>query len=424
MLLVLSGVFLLNKAEEEENYRKPYVLTFLTLSNIALVVYTAELYETGLIFLVISLILLLILRKKHQWLSLILPNLYLVRPELALLSVTLLFYLMAVERNKADVLRFFLLGSIPVIVYQSYMYLETGELVPTSVVGRKLIADEIKLPYSDKVKGNIVSLFNFYGLYILAGLTAYVIYLLDNKNKFRLEYSVLLLPLLSLYLAFPPKQGYLIRYLLPSAPVFILIINSLTEQYLKKLKHWHVLLMTVLVLCFQKYKEDQNGKLNEDLLLMKDLGEKINGKIDKKDKILLYEIQGQYNIDAYCVSADGIVGNEMHDALMRKIKFSDNIRRENIRYIATINNYHTSTLFRKTFLEELYFFDMRSKVRDSIIIDKILVTKILTNPNFEDPMYYNWKIIEGERQRVYGAFWKDLQGEPFEWNSVFELKFL
>ena len=166
-------------------------------------------------------------------------------------------------------------------------------------------------------------------------------------------------------------------------------------------------------------------KRNYDQLLLKDLSVKFNPIIKNDEKILIYEIQGQYYINGQCISMDGIVGDyNITKTLIGDRDFETYILNENIKYIVTHEAMNYRKIFNDTLIEDLYVHDLESVVGSKLFKDKIIFTKILTNKFFIEPELtislqhsnYNYK----PKFQVYGPS-EQWHGNTLFWYSVYKI---
>jgi hypothetical protein len=443
-LLVVSGVVFINRAING-NTLALALLSGLTLLNATLLTAAFQLYESSLAFFAMTLLYYCIKQQKYTsavWIS---GLLYLIRPELALITIVADIYIFRKATDKKRLLFIALLSFLPAIVYHVYMFAFTGQYLPSSVYARMITASEKHVSWSAKLALSLRSMANPLGLIYLIGFFSVIILAVQKKLR---EYPVellLTLPLSLLYLAFPPGD-YMARYLLPVTPTLSVLVlaalHPLLNRWLRKsdsyrpvtvginppqYKHALIALGVLCVAVHAVYAVMvyMHPRYDYETLLMKDMAQSLNTITDRSDKILIYEIQGQYYLNAFCYSLDGIVGNQLLDVLTRKESFAHFIRREKVGYIVTMNSFNYRSLYDNTLLEQLYEHDLQSKLRDSVQIDGVVFQKILTNPVFSDSTYYDLKPIAdlntGTTTRVYGD-WNPLwKGHPPMWNSVYKI---
>lgn len=183
----------------------------------------------------------------------------------------------------------------------------------------------------------------------------------------------------------------------------------------------YVLSLAILMSCTAYYYPYMlSPRYDYDTLLLRDLAARLNPITGPDDRLLLYEIQGQYHLTAHCISLDGIVGGETLAALQGREQWPDCIRRAGVRYVCTMNAFTYRQAFKDTLLEVLYWHDLVSPVGSTVEIEGIRFKKLLTNPDFADPGRYEVAEYRGDRIRVYGAGKPGWAGETVTWNSVYE----
>lgn len=443
-LLVVSGVVFINRAING-NTLALALLSGLTLLNATLLIAAFQLYESSLAFFAMALLYYFIKREKYPSAIFLSGLLYLIRPELALLTIIADIYILRKSTDPKRLLVFALLSFLPAIVYHLYMFAYTGQYLPSSVYARMITASEKHVSWPVKLGLSLKSIANPLGLIYFIGFVSVVSLIVRKKlREYRVE-MLLVLPLALLYLAFPPGD-YMARYLLPVTPALSVLvlaaIHPLLNKWLRKNDsyrpiavginppQYRYVLIGLGVLCATVHTVYAvmlylHPRYDYDTLFMKDMAQSLNTITDKNDKVLIYEIQGQYYLNAFCYSLDGIVGNQLLDVLTRKESFAHFIQRNNVGYIVTMNSFNYRSLYDETLLEKLYEHDLSSKLRDSVEIDGVVFQKILTNPVFSDSTYYELKPIPnlntGTSTRVYGA-WNSLwKGHPPMWNSVYKI---
>lgn len=443
-LLVVSGVVFINRAVNG-NTLALVLLSGLTLLNVPLLTAAFQLYESSLAFFAVALLYYYIKQQRYTPAVFVSGLLYLVRPELTLLTIAADIYMFIKSEHRQRLLLLILLSFLPAAAYHLYMFVYTGQVVPSSVYARMITAAEKHVSWPVKFATSLKSIVGQLGLIYFLGFAAVVLLLIRKKLR---EYPVellLLLPLSVLYLGFPPGD-YLARYLLPVTPTLsVLILAALHPLANRLLKRSDSYRPNPIGINPPRYRTVLTGlglflavvhgayalvvyahpRYDYDTLLLKDMAQTLNTVTDSTDKILIYEIQSQYYLEAFCYSLDGIVGNQLLDVLTRRESFAHFIRHNDINYIVTMNSFNYRTLYDDTMLEMLYLHDLKSGLRDSVQIDGIMFTKILTNPVFSDSSYYKLKtaadLNTGTTMRVYGD-WNSLwSGHPPLWNSVYRI---
>ncbi|MCD6459449.1 hypothetical protein J7L67_02125, partial [bacterium] len=141
--------------------------------------------------------------------------------------------------------------------------------------------------------------------------------------------------------------------------------------------------------------------------------------LDTDDKILIYEIQSQFYLKGFCISADSIVGNQFLNALTGKETFSDFIKRENVKYIVTYTSFNYRPIYNDTIFEKLYTMDLKLNVGETFINHGIKYKKIMTNPNFSDTDKYS---VQYWGRQLNDGTCKIRKSKNFSgWDSVFKI---
>ena len=409
-------------------------------SNQAVLPNTGMLFEVPLVLLALSLLIFFSSTKKEKHALIVNGLLYLVRPEMAVLSIIMLVFLFLRSNEKKTFVLWAFISYLPSILYVFYMYINTGDLLPSSAVGRYIYAIEsgtgrwqsIHLMFTNWWSNNSSVTY----LCILSG----VLFVVMNKKP----PIVLLLSAVGIFLPFlifPTQPGYFIRYSLP-----FIIVSGIAAGYISNILIQKVaifvknstvvyvvsLFVMACVLLFsiihnQAYRNVKSDTL--DNTLCTDLGQSLNQIIDKDDIILIYEIQAQYSLVARCISLDAIVGSEMTDFLMKRQSFEDALAEYNVKYIVTMNSLNYRQIFLGTPLVDLYMHDLQSELGDTLMLNGLCYEKILTNPMFSDERLFY--LVESSQ--IYNDGTNTLRrpntdvigGVPnMWWNSVYRVTLL
>jgi len=435
--LIALGCVLLNRAIRGDSLTLSLILV-LTALNRPLLVHTAQLFETGLVYAAVALAYALLKRERPAQAILAAGALCLVRPELLLAAVAVdaALWWRGPERLRLAALA--ALSALPAALYHGYIYLQTGALLPSSLYMRGLEALERPLPWTERLAGSARLLSGPDGQIYLVGAALLAALLLRRRlAAYRWE-LLLSLPIVALYAAVPPRH-YLLRYLLPVTPLVAALaaqeIRSLLESRGRAAEAgagWvHGLLCGLVLLCLVPiYRGDlpyfRAPRYDYDTLLLRDLAERVNAVAGAGDRLFLYEIQGQYYIRAFCYSPDSLVGNQLLEVVHRRDSYQGFIARHGVKYIVTANAYAYRPVFAGTLLARLYAHDLESGVGEAVEIDGIRLRKVATNPVFADPRAYRWLpmagLNHGEAVRVYGPWSRLWGGHHPMWNSLYAVQ--
>ena len=452
-LLIVGGVVFLQRSINT-NMRTLLIVAVVTTLNVELFNSSAALYETSLAFFAMSLLYYLLKNQSFEQAVLLSGALYLVRPELVLITVIVDTYVLvtySTRKTLSHIVRLISLSMVPVIVYHAYLFIYTQELLPSSIYGKQIRAAEEGLSWMERIMDSIKALggkdrLTYFGtmtkeiIYFLGILTVGVIAFQKRLGDHK-EELMLLIPIVVFYTALPPPHGEITRYLLSATPAMIAIIAVTVLRYLTKfqalcastglglksffanLAYVSLIPLTLAITSPAYVYKYSHPRYDYDTMLQLDLAEKLNAITDEKDKILIYEIQGQYYLRAACYSLDGLVGGQLRDVLMGMESFENYISRNNIKFIVTMNGLDYRKVFKNTLLVDLYVHDLSSDVGDSVRIRGITFKKVFTNQVFSNPRLFKPKkhpyLNVGKFLRVYGD-WNGLwEGYHPVWNSVY-----
>jgi hypothetical protein len=258
------------------------------------------------------------------------------------------------------------------------------------------------------------------------------------RRDFAIELTML--TVVVAYVVAPPL-GYTSRYLLPVAPIVVAIVVKVSLIAARGVGRavsaaripGVVVCVNLLALALLAATAAgaspyaAHPRYDYDTLLLKDLAAVMNPITTERDEVLIYEIQAQYYLRARCLSLDGIVGNQLFDALSRKESFEHFIGRDrDVSYVVTANAFNTRPIYARTLLAGLYAHDLQSDIGATHESGALRFRKIASNPVFRDAQYYRDAPIlafnERPTIRVYGAWntlWVD--HSPL-WNSVYRIE--
>lgn len=416
-------------------------MSAITSLNPLLFIASAQLYETSLAFASVALVYWLIKTRRHSWALLAAGSLYLVRPELLLVTLVIDLYVLAKLpcESRINAVLLILASFLLVVVYHLYLLIATGGFLPSSIYARALTSLENAHPWSERLLTSISTLCGSGGLPVLIGaLGIMALFLTYGWQTCKVE-MLFLIPFATLYTLAPPG-GHLARYLLPVAPILAVLPAQLLAMLTMHIKQrapyistlflssvmsfFSLVILGTVIMHYYPYR--LTPRYDYNTLLLRNLAYHLNPITRSSDKILLYEIQGQYYLKAFCVSLDGVVGEQIMDVLKGQETFSDFIIKNRVRFICTMNSFNYRRIYRGTLLQHLYSHDLESHVGDTVEINGIKLKKILTNPEFADSMRYHLlyypSLNTGEAIRVYAGhnpLWKD---HHFLWNSVYEIE--
>jgi hypothetical protein len=393
---------------------------------------TATLFETGIAYAAMALLIALLTRRSIRATIVVAAILHLVRPELVLVSAVV-FVLIGLQERRWF-LGWWVIAAVPCALYYGYMALSGAGVVPTSIVGRAILAREIHSTWIERISDLAGQ--HEIRFYIAALLLLGVSAVLDWRRT--LPAAVTVLPIVILYVVFPTGYSYYIpRYLVPALPGLLFGFLTTSSEIIRRSsitampwlrKHdgqavVSLSVATAVVLVFGRY-EPRLDAYSADMILQRDLASALSERVQPDDRVLMYEIQGQYYLPAFGISADGIVGREAHDFLTRRETFDQFVERQRIKYVVTFNAFAYRPIYQGTPLVQLYAHDLTASVGDQICLGQWCYTKLLTNPYFsrnytEAPVA---GLNVGTSLRLYaGDGNPKLRGQLIQWNSVYRV---
>jgi hypothetical protein len=401
------------------------VLALLVTFDIPLVLSSSELYETALAVAALSLLYYALARERVVLATVTAGLLHLIRPELALVTAVTYVYLFVRSDRRLRYLAIAAAASLPVVLYYGYMLAQTGGVVPSSVFARVQQARETDMSWASSMWHSFGKDFlsdQHNSIYPLGGVAVVLALFRLGWRTIRLELMLLVACLVPFVVQ--PPLGYTARYLVIATP-FLSIVA------VRVLRSFHVRLLVAVacaVLALGSIVELHKAtatNLDYDTLLLRDLAGRLHPLSRGGDRVLLYEIQGQYYLHREGISADGIVGTQMHRALLGDESWSTAVRRHRIRFVVTVDAFAYRRVYEGTLLARLYAHDLTHPVGSKFRADGLTLTKVLTNPQFADPGLYDIKEADdlnfGRTERVYGAGKPAWRGLYPMWNSVYRV---
>lgn len=398
------------------------------------IIYSSYIFETGLITVSLVLLLYFLLNEKIIQAIYLSGILYLIRPELALVTVGIDLLILYKEKDRKRNFIHMILSAILLLVYTGYMFIQTGTILPSSITGRVLYANDLDYTIWEKWKRCLCLFWFFYEKifkWIVVLLIPAVLLKGKRKKPQNIEYVIVVLILLLLPHILMPSVNHIIRYTI-GIVVFFLLFIGYEIKIITTNRHW-MIKGIVLVCCLytlntgmkifhQVYsREYSQGKF--DILFGKDLKEQLEEIGITKGTILMYEIQQQLELDGFRgISMDAIVGSEMLDYLNKEENLAQVVKRENINYIVCHQSALTLQGFDGTEIQKLYRKGMKLKVGESVEIDGIRYKKILENDaNTKPYVIVNLPYIPEDNVVVYGEgeLW---EGGTLFWQTVYEVE--
>jgi hypothetical protein len=424
--LLLGGASCLAATVTRSNWSLPLVAALVAL-NVPLVLATGELFETGLAFALVALVYFAMRTDRTVLATMGAGLLPLARPETAPMALFVYFWVMLHSSSRIRTGMLILASLSPVLIYYGYMFVQTGGVIPSSASARILEINEAR-------GGWWRDLLESFGqtawsrmdniIYPLGAIACLAAIMRFGIRAMRLELALLTM-LLVPFIVQPPL-GLAPRYLEISSPILTVIV----AQVILSMPRRSIVLPTItigtlLLAGYLLYPYIGLARFSYNRLLLRDLANKLNPMLHRGEKVLLFEIQGQYYLLGDAVSADGIVGGAVLPVLRGQLSWDSFIKRENIDYIVTMDAFDYRRIYGGTLLARLYAYDLDHPIGATMRSDGLAFTKVLTNPNFADPSKYEIAaepgLNVGDSIRVYAGAERATSGAVILWNSVYRV---
>jgi hypothetical protein len=442
-LLCGLSIILLNEALKG-NLTTVFCISAVFFLSPDIIIFISQLYEIPFILLFLALIFYLFMKNKYIMAVYVGGLLYLIRPELLILSAIIFFLFLYKTKDRINAVKHLFLSLLPCIIYTLYMFANTGDFIPSSVSGRMLTAGEAT--YRDNFIGSFIIFTSRYNILLFFSAGSLVFIFIKNKKIFMASMLIAISTLLP-YLIFPPAPGYILRYTAGILVFYMIscgfmanvVVNSGKIKIFSNVKACNCAALAVFFCAFSIFcayysywRLEHHRKQDFSMLLGEDLAVFMNSlDNNKEDKILLYEIQMQYFLNNQCISLDGIVGSEIRNFLLRKETLRSLLINSKVKFIITMNSFNYRAIFADTPLVDLYNHDLSSSIGDEIVIDGLIFRKITTNPLFSEQGFYDKAEEVVLMRKTYNngdnflrLIAKDQNkwpnSHPF-WNSVYEI---
>jgi len=431
----------------QRGLRLPVVLFPLLVSLMAsfsvLMASTAELFEIGLVVLSVSTLYVLLKQDRRMETVVVAGLLHLVRPELILITFAV-YAVYLFKFKESRLLKVMFLMGLVVFGFYVYMALNGAGWLPSSVVGRALLAGEDQLSWIENFFQSARFLLDNLANPYLFCFTAFFVYvgLMIRRDRFPLCEVLIVVPILGLYMIFPPGV-YVPRYLIPAVPVIsflsVWLIGQAFSKIEDRIKHlfsfpgriqnfggWKAVLTTAFALAWiYLYAPWNRGfyQVTQEEILLPRLAQVVNQVAQPEDKVLVYEIQSQFYMKAQAIGMT-VIGKHALGFLQGKESFEDFLKREHIQYMVTMNSFNYRRIYDHTALVDLYAHDLSNPVGSSLDMNGITYTKIATNPDFADPKRYQIHTFApmnyNSQLRLYGPN-SHRAGTHITWNSMYRV---
>jgi hypothetical protein len=397
------------------------LIVALAIANLPLMEGTASLFETPLAFAMVAALLFGMRRCRARVVAVASGLLPLCRPELS--ALTLVGFLWLLRRVRlAQALCWMSVSAFPLIAYQTYMFASTGSILPSSGVARLLLASEDSRSWLEAFSRSFSSILSVRTGVFLAGLAALCLVAITDGWRARRDDLIVAAVLGAPFVVIPPGP-YAARYLVPFSAIGTLMLAEGFQRIARSLGGRMAIAGVGVVTALFWLWVATPRRYDYDLLLLRDLSLGLNPYTSAADRVLIYEIQGQFYLNAHCISLDGIVGGEALPFLEGRESLADFVRREKIGFIVTMDSFVYRRALRKTALKDLYLHDVTHSVDSRTTIDGIVLEKLITNPVFARAELHDQLLISdahisvpvySHRDRLWG-------GTYLMWNSVYRV---
>ncbi len=392
LALFLGSIVILTKS-----LKVPFLpLFFLITVNVSGVFEFFLLYENALILFWIALVVHCICKndvRRLLWVTAFLP---LVRGEFVFIQVACLYAF----RREIHI-KHLLWQCVPFGLYAGYMFFNTDSLIPSSVLTQILKNRLASLERTDRhwILQILANLFN--NPYALAYLIFLTVAGLCKVPRMEKLFSVCFWSLLAMFLVailLQPSLRYSSEFFsLGSIACAVYLHHFLAKN---RLPDSSLVFSAVIVIMFFTwtnlfFQEFKARKENSEGLAstwysrtVPDMANILNQVMLPDDKVLIYEIQGQYHLNQRAVSMDGVVGGQATPYLLMGIKagkptmdasYADFI--EQHQYLV-LGHGTGGTLFKGTAYDFLNDTCETLNVGDHCRYGSLIFTKIAQNPRW------------------------------------------
>jgi len=154
----------------------------------------------------------------------------LIRPELFVLTIVFDYENLKLEKSLNKFLYLFF-SFIPIFIYYLYMYINTGNILPTNIYNRIFLVNNYDTNWLKNFLSTLSNLYHEphkYTVFIIGFITFFlVIYKKQFQYKFELKCFLLIISLCLL----TPREVHTQRYLLSSLPFILIVTNDYIKNY-------------------------------------------------------------------------------------------------------------------------------------------------------------------------------------------------
>jgi hypothetical protein len=383
LVLVAFGMVLINRALKGGT-KTILLISLLVAMSTALLVSTSQLFESGLAFFMLAWLYHDLSGLRYGRATLIAGSLYLVRPELIVITAAAMAYCIVQSQASRRSIIFAVVSLLPAAAYHIYMLAATGSILPASAFTPIITYIQDPSSWLARVGGTLAALWSPSGLIYIA-CAVVILLLLTEWSLPRYSREMLLIaPLVGLYMLFPPQEE-IVRYLVPIVPILIALVVRYVQQDVKAQYSVRALIMVLImahaygsVAHFRQPTPDYNAALATDL------STKLKRVAPKHARVLLWDVQSQYHMDGACLSLSSAVGNDMVDVYLRRTSAEDFFADQNVDYLVT-GDALAQAPFAETMFERIHRHDRSSDVGDTVMAGGFALEKVISNPAVADP---------------------------------------
>jgi hypothetical protein len=378
-LFCVGGMVLINRTLRGGT-RTILLIALLATVATALLSATAQLFETGLAFLFFAWLYHDLEARRFERAMVVSGLLYLIRPELLVITVATVVYVVLQTKAEKRYLAFFGASLVLPLAYHLYMFVTSGTLLPASLFTPIVTYIQDPTSWLERLRITLGAFWSAPGIIYLSAAVVFVFLLTEGAlPRYRRE-LLLTVPLVALYLIFPPKQE-IIRYLVPALPpLFAMMVRYIQQELKAQYTVRSLVVSMVLAHGFGTAVVASQASPDQDHLLMRDLAGKLDGIAGPDDRVLLRGVQGQYALRMPCISLSAAVGDDILDVLLKRTTFEQFLADRQVKYIVLSDADGPSSYIERNLLAPLEHQDQLHSAGDTVMIDGVRFCKVLGNP--------------------------------------------
>lgn len=378
LLLVALGMVLINRTLRGGT-RTILLIALLVSVSTALLAATAQLFETGLAFLLVAWLYHDLENRRYGRAMLLSGSLYLVRPELLVVGGAAIAHIIVQTKADRRYIAYAAASWVLPLVYHVYMFSAGGTLLPASLFTPIITYIQDPTSWIERLGMTLAAFWSAPGLIYLAAAVVAVFLVTDGAIPRFWRELLLVIPLVLVYFIFPPKEQIL-RYLVPALPPLLAMIARYVQQELKAQYTVKTLVVSLfLALGFGTATVARQPRLDTEHLLLRDLSGELNALAGPGDRVLIGDVQGQYYLDAPCISLTAAVGGDMLDVLLRRMSLQEFLAARDVKYIVTSSVAGATNGAGRSVLSELSRQDRQRITGDTVEVDGVRFCKVLSS---------------------------------------------